>query len=112
MQTFYPIFESGQVLTSGHLNSLVSWLEQQDLATRNKTIGIGIVCGLEVSLDPGSEGVRISKGCAITSEGHLIVQEDCLLTHCRKYTLPVSSDVDADTYKIADTISSNYPFFF
>ena len=45
MQTSYPVFESGQVLTSRHLNDLVEYLDEQDRLTRNKLVGIGIVCG-------------------------------------------------------------------
>jgi hypothetical protein len=89
MQTSYPVFESGQVLTSAHLNGLVDYLEQQDRLTRNKLIGIGIVCGLDVNYDSGANRIRISAGCAVTSEGYLLVLPDTLLTQTRPYTLPV-----------------------
>ncbi len=89
MQTSYPVFESGQVLTSAHLNDLVEYLEPQDRLTRNKLIGIGIVCGLEVGYEPDENHIRITGGCAVTSQGYLIVQKTCLLDRFRDYTLPV-----------------------
>ena len=64
MQTSYPVFESGQVLTSKHLNDLVEFLEQPDRLTRNKLIGIGIVCGLEVGYEPAQSRVVIGAGGA------------------------------------------------
>ena len=55
-------------------------------------IGIGIVCGLEVTFEaPGT--VHLSKGCGVTSQGYLIVEPDgsstspsCARTRCRSST--------------------------
>ena len=44
----YIIFEPDQVLTNDHLNELFDYLDVQERLTRNKLIGIGIVCGLEI----------------------------------------------------------------
>ena len=41
----YIVFEADQVLTNDHLNETFSYLDQQNRWTRNKLIGIGIVCG-------------------------------------------------------------------
>jgi hypothetical protein len=89
MDTSFPVFKSGQVLTSKHLNDLVAYLEQQDRLTRNKVIGVGIVCGLEVDYEPKSNRIRITQGCAVTSEGYVITQDACVLNQFREYTLPV-----------------------
>ena len=91
MQTSYPIFESGQVLTSQHLNDLVDYLEEQDRLTRHKLIGIGIACGLEIDYQFQDNQIRITKGCAVTSEGYLIIQDESVLNQFRDYTLPVPS---------------------
>jgi len=40
-----------QVLTSGHLNDVFDFLDEQTRLTRSNLIGIGIVCGLEIKLD-------------------------------------------------------------
>ncbi len=82
----YIIFEADQVLTNDHLNEQFDYLDVQERLTRNKLIGIGIVCGLEV----GSEStfIHISKGCGVTSKGYLIVWEDADLTQFVSYTLP------------------------
>ena len=56
----YIIFEPDQVLTNDHLNELFDYLDVQERLTRNKLIGIGIVCGLEI--DYQTETILISKG--------------------------------------------------
>ncbi len=111
MQKFHPIFENGQVLTSLHLNNLIVWLNQQDHSTRNKTIGVGIVCGLEVGFDSENKGVHISKGVAITSEGHLITQEDCFLPKFREYSLPTSTEIEGVFNIFLKDSFLNYPPF-
>lgn len=84
----YPVFESNQVLTSKQLNNLVNYLDQQNRLTRARLIGMGVVCGLEVSYDAGSKKLVISKGTGITSEGYLITLGECITVKYRPYTLP------------------------
>lgn len=108
IQTSYPVFESGQVLTSGHLNDLVEYLEQTDRLTRNKLVGIGIVCGFEVCYEPTPNQIRLSAGCAVTSKGYLIVQDECLLDRVLAYTLPVPSLEEATLGQIEE---ARYEFF-
>lgn len=82
----YPIFEGSQVLTSTQLNQLSAYLDQQGRLTRSKLIGIGIVCGMQVQ--PFPQGLQITKGLGITSEGFLIQSGNFNATHYRPYTLP------------------------
>ncbi len=82
----YPVFVADQVLTAEHLNEVVNYLEQQERLTRNKLIGIGIVCGLELSVE--ADSISMSEGCGVTSEGYLIVQPQTKFTHYRPYDLP------------------------
>ena len=87
---FYPQFEPNQVLTAVQLNGLTNFLEQEHRLTRQKLIGIGIVCGLSVTTVMGVKPkLTLSKGCGITSEGYLIAIHACTLTRYRKYTDPV-----------------------
>lgn len=72
------------MLTAKNLNDAIDYLTTQDLDTRRKLIGIGIVCGLEVSSDAGTF-VDISKGVGVTSRGYLISQEDVHLTYYRPF---------------------------
>jgi len=95
MDTSFPVFKSGQVLTSKHLNDLVTYLEEQDRLTRNKIIGVGVACGLEVDYEPAPNRIRISQGCAVTSEGYVIAQDACVLNQFREYTLPVPNAEEA-----------------
>ena len=71
----YPVFEADQVLSQKHLNRAISYLEEQDRLTRVGGIGIGIVCGLEISLPQPGE-ITISCGTAITSLGYQISWEE------------------------------------
>jgi hypothetical protein len=92
----FPVFEANQVLTSGHLNDVFDYLDQQERQTRSHLIGIGIVCGLEIGLTGST--IAISKGCGVTSEGYLIVEPDDLsLLSYRTYTLP--PDIDYPQFK-------------
>lgn len=76
----YPVFEANQVLTNRHLNQVFNYLDEQERLTRANLIGVGIVCGLEI--EPGGTAsaptVRIGKGCGITSEGYLIVEQEAV----------------------------------
>lgn len=65
----YPVFEPNQVLTDRQLNGIVGYLEQQDRLTRVCLIGMGIVCGLEPSWDGTNNGLSITAGHGVTSEG-------------------------------------------
>lgn len=92
----FPVFEANQVLTSGHLNDVFDYLDQQERLTRSHLVGIGIVCGLEIKLTGGT--IALSKGCGVTSEGYLIVEPDDLsLVAYRGYTLP--PDIDYPQFK-------------
>lgn len=85
----YPNFEANQVLASEHLNELFQYLDEQNRLTRTNLIGIGIVCGLEPSVNAAGDSIRISKGCGVSSEGYLIVWEDAApLEWYRPYEVP------------------------
>jgi PKD repeat protein len=82
----YPVFEPDQVLTDTHLNNLFAYLDQQDHLTRNKLLGIGIVCGLNITADDNQ--ITITKGVGITSLGFLLQFEGGTFTDFRPYTVP------------------------
>lgn len=90
MSTFntYPVFESNQVLTSQQLNNLVNYLDQQNRLTRTRLIGVGVVCGLEVTYDAGKKALTITKGTGLTSEGYLLSLGECVTVKYRDYQLP------------------------
>src|ERR1700761_6206301 len=99
----YIVFEADQVLTNDHLNETFNYLDQQNRWTRNKLIGIGIVCGLDIVLNPGV--IEITQGCGITSQGYLISQDTTQYTYYVPYA-PV--DMPAD---LPFTYTGNLPFF-
>ncbi|MDN5899817.1 MAG: hypothetical protein L0H74_07080, partial [Brachybacterium sp.] len=93
--TLYPLFSSDQVLSARHLNDLREHLDEQGRLTRANLIGVGIVCGLQPAR-PAPGTVTLSRGCGITSQGHLIVvDEDLVLAHVRRYVLPDDLDYPA-----------------
>ena len=99
----YIVFEADQVLTNDHLNEMFGYLYQQNRCTRNKLIGIGIVCGFGLVLNPGV--IQINRGCGVTSQGYLIVQDTTPYTWYIPYT-PV--DVPTD---LPFTYTGNLPFY-
>lgn len=89
----YPIFEDNQVLTSGQLNQLHNYLDQQTRLTRSCLIGMGIACGLEVQAEIGVDPfIAITGGIGISSEGYLIKLcpegNVCTTVQYRNYNLP------------------------
>lgn len=75
----YPVFEADQVLSQKHLNTVVSYLEEQDRLSRTGLLGMGIICGLEIS-HPQPNQIKISCGTAVTSLGYEINWEEKLFT--------------------------------
>lgn len=86
----YPVFEGNQVLTSSQLNQMVAYLDEQNRLTRVKLIGSGVVCGLNLVLEPAANPplIQISKGMGVTSEGYLMSMGNCDLNRYRPYHLP------------------------
>lgn len=82
----YIVFEADQVLTNDHLNETFNYLDQQNRWTRNKLIGIGIVCGLNIVQHPGV--IEITKGCGVTSQGYLILQDTTQYAYYIPYAAP------------------------
>jgi hypothetical protein len=89
-QDVYPVFEANQVLSDLHLNEIFGYLDEQERLTRANLIGIGIVCGLEISFDQSTPPtIQLTKGCGVTSEGYLVLEpQDVALVSYREYTLP------------------------
>jgi hypothetical protein len=94
-QNKYPVFEANQVLTRGHLNNIVNYLDEQDRLTRANLIGIGITCGLEITFDEKKMTIHVSKGAGVTSKGYLVVvpEEGLTLVSCRAgYKIPDTAE--------------------
>lgn len=91
-QTFeYPHFVADQVLTAQNLNDSFNFLDEQNRLTRSRLLGIGIVCGLDVT--PAATQIAISRGTGITSKGYLAIFEGGTYTHYKStpYQFPVDS---------------------
>ncbi|SDE09382.1 PKD domain-containing protein [Kordiimonas lacus] len=107
----YPIFEANQVLSSNHLNELLSYLDTSDRATRREAIGSGWLGGAEASFElTGTKlnRIRLSCGAGITSLGFLAVLDDCVLEYAFDYEDPFEQTLDDDN----GTIRKGYePFW-
>jgi hypothetical protein len=104
----YIVFEPDQVLTNNHLNNLFNYLDQQDRWTRNKTIGIGIACGFK--LLKSTDNIEVTRGCGITSQGYLILQEDSVYTQCTVYSPVVQPNDLPFTYYANKDLPFYQPF--
>lgn len=82
----YIVFEADQVLTNDHLNETFNYLDQQNRWTRNKLIGIGIVCGLNIVQQTGV--IQITKGVGVTSQGYLILLDTSNYAYYIPYDAP------------------------
>ena len=80
----YLVFEADQVLTNDHLNQLFYYVDQQNRWTRNKLIGIGIACGLNLVQLPGI--IQVTKGVGVTSQGYLILHNTTNYTYFLPYS--------------------------
>jgi hypothetical protein len=107
-QSFYPVFETGQVLTSEQLNDIVHYLEPQNRLSR-RLAGIGIVCGFRPVWDAGAGAIRLGAGVAVTSDGDLIAEDEVLLDRVRPYTAPVASGREAG---VRTRDLARYPYLF
>lgn len=65
------IIQAHQLHTNACLNQAIKVLDEQERLARAKLHGIGVVCGLTVSVAKDFNVVTISKGYGVTSEGYL-----------------------------------------
>lgn len=103
-----PVFKPNQALTAANLNDLREFLDQQDRLTRRALIGVGVLCGFRVDVD--DEGrVLISRGVAVTTEGHLFAEDAVVCDRVTPYEVPLPSGSDVPPDQVAE---ARYPFLF
>ena len=75
---FYPVYVSGQYLTSEHLNETHNFLWQEEKATRTFLAGNGIAQGLQPGFDDNTmlKHISLSAGVAATIDGYLVQADD------------------------------------
>jgi hypothetical protein len=99
LQIEFPKFVADQLLTSSNLNELFGYLDEQNRLTRTNLIGIGIVCGLHVQVNPQKTAVSITRGCGVTSEGYLIAVNSNEYSQYKNYKVDTAKNYD-NFYKI------------
>ncbi len=95
ISTGYSIFEKDQVLTASQLNSVASYFEDQTRLSRTQLLGVGLVCGLQVTAQ--EKQVLLTKGMGVTTDGDLLY---------------FGSDMAYDSYKVYDEKNPVYPQFY
>ncbi|NBC66218.1 MAG: hypothetical protein GVY07_11270, partial [Bacteroidetes bacterium] len=68
----YHKFVDNQVLTDDHLNSVLDYLNHQDRLSRMLLHGVGVVCGLQISMDESNREIHLTDGVAVTTAGDLL----------------------------------------
>lgn len=108
LNNVYPVFEPNQLLTSAHLNQLRIYLDTQDRLSRVKLVGMGIVCGLDLTYQ--SDTITISAGTGITSEGFLVHIPEESFTKAREavYADPKNYEPFLDPL---DTVTGQIPMW-
>lgn len=71
----YRGFVENQVLTEKQLNEVIDYLDYQDRLSRVLLSGVGIVCGLQVSLNKADLTIALAEGAAVTTAGNLLKAE-------------------------------------
>jgi hypothetical protein len=95
ISTQYSVFEENQVLTHEQLNSVARYLDDQSRLSRVKLLGVGIACGLRVSV--AGSAVKVSRGVGVTTDGDLL--------YC-------DNDTVFDKFKLYDASNPKYPPFY
>jgi hypothetical protein len=81
--TRYTVFEEDQVLTHVQLNGLAGYLDDQDRLTRVGLLGVGIICGLRVSVR--DDRVAVTRGVGVTTDGDLLQLPDVRFDRFKPY---------------------------
>ncbi len=92
--TQYKSFVDDQVLTADQLNTIIKYFDDQHRLTRVCLIGVGVLCGMDVTSDDDS--ISISKGCGVTTDGDLVAYKGHTYTHVIEF----------------EDSNANYPRFF
>ncbi len=79
----YHRFVDNQVLTNDQLNEVIDHINYQDKQTRASLIGVGNMCGIEISGD--GNDLIVSGGVAVTSDGDLLKVSRTVFTGYKKF---------------------------
>jgi len=115
----YHSYVADQVLTHYQLNETIDYFDDQNRLNRVFLTGTGIICGLQVSTNPGYSTVSITQGNGITTDGDLIklstkpnIAGQALAAAIKqKLSLIDLQKIDYKSYKVFDTDKGNYAHF-
>jgi hypothetical protein len=107
----FPKFVPDQLLTANDLNNLFGYLDEQQRLTKTNLIGIGIVCGLGITVNPAPLSITISKGCGVTSQGYLITLPETTYTSYKPYNIETEKVYPLFRYQSSPGIWEKIPVF-
>ncbi len=87
----------------------MSHLKEQIQLTRTQLIGNGIICGLEFYTDNYCH-VNLTKGCGVTSHGHVLLHPDAKFRYYKEYLNPFTCE--ADYPKLSKRLQGAVDYFF
>ena len=93
--TDFTVFGDDQVLTAEQLNENTNYFDDQTRLTRVKLLGVGVICGLRVTLTANNT-VVLGKGIGVTTDGDVLFFND---------------DTVFDRFKPYDASYPNYSHF-
>ncbi|CAN5447093.1 hypothetical protein BH23BAC3_BH23BAC3_07700 [soil metagenome] len=110
----YRRFVDNQVLTDNQLNEILDYLNHQDRLSRVMLHGVGIVCGLKISLDETSRQIHLSEGVAVTTAGDLLKSDPKNFTGFKKFEdsrvkYPVFTDDEGATINLWELETDTSP---
>lgn len=107
----FPKFVPDQLLTANDLNNLFGYLDEQQRLTRTNLIGIGIVCGLGITVNPAQLRLTISKGCGVTSQGYLVALPETTYTSYKPYNIETEKAYPLFRYQSSPGVWEKVPVF-
>lgn len=102
----FPVFVSGQYLTSEHLNEMQGFLWQEEKDTRSFVCGNGIIAGMVPSFEDGTilKKINLSAGAASTVDGYLVITDPVFIAE----NINKSADLDEYAVKTTDIAFDKY----
>ncbi|MWB94638.1 hypothetical protein GON26_09705 [Flavobacterium sp. GA093] len=113
----YHSYVADQVLTHFQLNETIDYFDDQNRLNRIFLTGTGIVCGFQVSANPGYTTVTITQGTGITTDGDLIKLKNEsstpeLAEEIKQKLFSIDfSKTEYKSFRLFDNDKANYPPF-
>ena len=98
----FPVFVSGQYLTSEHLNEMQAFLWQEEKNSRSFLAGNGIIAGMLPGFEDNTKlkKIKVSAGAASTVDGYLVITNPLFISE----KINSASTIDEWALKATDVV--------